>query len=480
MKLDRNAYRTAVDRIHIPAGLEDRLLAGLAAPQKRRRPTRLFTAAVIAVALTATLGITAAAIEAKEYRDAINFFASNSLSTDGLDRDEIKAVHRDITSGSFVLAATNSLILREYDASIEGQVITPKLLENLWNNRTAANSILPFKPKKSDYAVDYAEQDGVFTSVTVSRRDGAWTVTLNDFYIDGMLETPEGLLLYGNTHSTPTNSRKFARVALISDGGQLRWEKQFGAAERDFAREMLSTAVAETDRILLFGRGDLETMTVTILDYAGRQLGYAATPLGGPYGIRGAVRLGEGYLVRVANEGLGEHLLRLDREGALVDRYSYTADDRIYRITDMREHDGRLYLSGYSTPKIEDIVGTRGEIDPILEDIFSRGDPVPGGEMPGLVDNLRATYTAVLFVCDPATGAPAEFYSVEGAMGDVLAIDAEGNLTWDTAHFTTALFSPMTSAFTVAAECRVLRYTFDAAGNLIRETATDRTVSYTR
>ncbi len=486
MKLNRQTYRDAIDRIQVPDGLETRIHTKLATPQQRRLPIRALATALTVVLLAAALGITAAAIEAKAYRDAVNFFASNSLSTEDLSRDEIKAVHRDITSGNFSLAATNSLILREYDTPIEGQAITPQLLEELWNNRNAtAENILPFKPEKSDYTIDYTEWEGVYTDVTVSHRIAGWSVTLEDFIIYDTLETDHGLLLYGYTPDASTTSYKFARTALINHDGSLAWDKHFGHSGRGFERDYLNAAIAEEERIVLFGRGDFTTLTVTFLDYAGNQLGYATTPLGGPYGIRDVTRLGEEYLVRVTNESLSdrERILRLDADGIYLDRLSYTLDTdataTAMRITDTLEYGGQLYLSGYLYPD-NGKTGTRGEIDHIFEEIFSRDTALPWGEVDGLVDDLRQTYTAVLLRCDPSTGEPAEFYSVEGAMGDALAVDESGNLTWDTAHFATAIFSPATSAFTVAADCDVLRYTFDEHGNLIRETATGRTIGYTR
>lgn len=245
---------------------------------------------------------------------------------------------------------------------------------------------------------------------------------------------------------------------------------------------MPAEALADGDRLVVFGRGDFTKLTVTVYDYAGNELLSTAHEIGN-YGIRQAVRLGDGYLIRTANSWDGDRLLRVSRDGELLDTLTYTADDTCYVITDMLGFDGRLYLSAYAFPAPDSgNVQGRTEIAPVLDYLFSAPD---GGMRLGIASDelcarLREQYTAVLFLCDPQSGEPEQFYSVAGALGSTLSTDDQGQLCWDTEHFASAIFSPATSSFTVAADCNVLRYTFAADGALLGETVTGETSGYRR
>ena len=245
---------------------------------------------------------------------------------------------------------------------------------------------------------------------------------------------------------------------------------------------MPSAALVDGDRLVVFGRGDFVDLTITVYDYAGKELLYTAHEIGN-CGIRQAVKLGDGYLVRVGNNWDGDQLLRISREGKLFDTLTYTADDKSYVITDMLELGGQLYLSAYAfpAPAAGNVQG-RAELTPVFDYLF---DAPNGGYRWNIASDelcamLKEIYTAVLFLCDPSSGEPTQFYTVDGALGAGLSTDDAGQLCWDTEHFTSAIFSPATSSFTIAADCAILRYTFSADGTLLGETDTGEISGYRR
>ena len=70
------------------------------APRRKRAPGRpwLRWAAAACLVLAVGLAGVAYAAEAREYGAAVQFFDENGLSMEGLSREDVKAVYRDITT----------------------------------------------------------------------------------------------------------------------------------------------------------------------------------------------------------------------------------------------------------------------------------------------------------------------------------------------------------------------------------------------
>ena len=154
--------------------------------------------------------------------------------------------------------------------------------------------------------------------------------------------------------------------------------------------------------------------------------------------------------------------------------FVYGEENVDYYITDMVEYDGKIYLSAYAVPKHE----SKNEIGPVLEHIFENN--IIGISSEKLTPLLRKNYTALLLVCDSATGTPKEFYSVSGSLGGELDVSEAGELVWDVESITSSFFSPYTNAYTVAGTCYVFRYTFDTEGALKSQQKTDEITSFWR
>ena len=95
-----------------------------------------------------------------------------------------------------------------------------------------------------------------------------------------------------------------------------------------------------------------------------------------------------------------------------------------------------------------------------------------------LTPMVRKNYTALLLVCDPTSGTPREFYSVEGSLGGKLAVSEEEQLLWDVESIAETFFSPATSAFTIGGSCEVFRYCFSSDGSLLTQEKTGEVTPY--
>ncbi len=199
----------------------------------------------------------------------------------------------------------------------------------------------------------------------------------------------------------------------------------------------------------------------------------------GNYGVWNVVSVGDGYLVKLGNSSAGEtaRLVKLDREGAVLDTFTYQGKDCDYYIQDMGEYQGRVYLSAYAVPK-QTGEGSRYEVAGVLEYLFDHNIMEISSEE--LTPMVRDNYTAVLLLCDPEGGAPETFYSVKGSLGRKLAVNNAGNLAWDVESIVNTFFSPATNSFSIGGTCQVFRYTFDDAGTLLNQEDTGETTPYHR
>ena len=108
------------------------------------------------------------AVDVKEYNDAVDFFNEHSLSTEGLERGEIKAVYTDITTKSFSYAKTAEVIKNSLSSDqIEGYEViqenpTPEEVEELWNYKTGELVVL-LRPYLSPGQQDNKTEAPTFT-----------------------------------------------------------------------------------------------------------------------------------------------------------------------------------------------------------------------------------------------------------------------------------------------------------------------------
>lgn len=467
------------------AEIEDRILerSEEASAPRRRRILRRWGALAACGALAVGLAGAVLWAEAREYDAAAAFFADNGLPAEGLSRSDMKAVYRDIITERFACDKTAEVLAKAVPGvEISQREPTPEELEELWNRNVWRNA----QPGEgvtyrieSQERLDEALGFEIFERSTVACcRDGVpvWTAEFTDFYVKDSAYTSTGTAVWGYTPTWSSEQVQNGWLARVDEGGSVLWQRRL---DHGFRRETVAAVLDNGDGTwAVLSRGDLRCLCLSQYDAEGRELAFHATEVGNR-GIWNAARLGDGYLVQLGHQMEGEtaHLVKLDREGNLVDRFIYEGEDCDYTLTDMVEWGGRIYLSAYAVPRQSD-EGGRHEISGILDEVFAKENWELSSEE--LTPMVRDNYTAVLLLCGSEGGAPETFYSVKGSLGGALRVDGDGGLSWDVESVVSTFFSPATSSFTIGGTCRVFRYFFDGAGNLVRQEDTGETVPYRR
>ena len=427
---------------------------------------RCVAALCLAAALLPGIGIYA--VEAKAYREAVEFFSEYDLPMDGLSREEIKAVYRDIITGSFSYDKTAEVISK----SILGYEIlqenpAPEELEEAWvTNYYLANRQYAYR---SEYKMDETLGFSVHDKSWVEKLRGeevVWGVSISEFWIEGISVVSDGVIAYGRTPTWSSAQRDYAWMAKVSDDGELLWKLRL---DNGFGDEYIAAILENRDgSYCVLSRGDFEYFCLSQYTAQGERTHFQKTEIGN-YGIWNAACLDDGYIVQLGSYMTNEHakIVKVDRQGNITDSFSYGDADSYYYITDMIAFDGKIYLSAYAVPRLpdeEENLGGRHEIAGILDEIFSREFISISPEE--LTPMVQAHYTAILLVCDPVGGTPQTFYTVKGSLGGGLSISDSGMLLWDVESIADTWFSPYTSAFTIGGSSCVFRYSFDEKGNL--------------
>ena len=454
---------------------------------KKRPPARRVRWVALAACLAAVLllgGVFGAVAEAKEYNEAMAFFAENNLSAAGLSRSEIKKVYRDIATGRFTYEKTAGVIVNAvpgYELPAP-EAMTPEDLETLWN-RGVWFTNLPATGYGYKTDCGYKENPALgFETLEKSTvecyKDGRllWTADFEAFSVEGCAHTALGTAVWGSSYAGGNLVTDCPLLARVDDAGNVLWQR---ALKHDFRLEFISAVLDGADGTLaVISRGNLNTLCFSLYNKDGESVSSVKTETGSA-GIVRAAKLGDGYLVQLDSFLQPElrRIVKLDAAGNVLNSFTYTAEDCDYYITDMLEFGGHIYLSAYAVPKQTD-EGGRNEIANILD--FCTQTKEWNVSPEELTPVVRDNYTAVLLVCDPEGGEPRTFYAVKGALGGKMRVTDAGNLEWDAEAIESTFFSPATNSFTIGGTCRIVRYTFGANGALLGQENTDETVGYHR
>lgn len=456
-------------------------------PSKDAAPFMWKRWATAAACLAVILGALSFYAEAREYNAAVSFFREYELSSDGLTRGEQKRVYRDISTGRFSYDKTAQVI----ENSVGGYELfqeapTSEDLDNLWNYR---NSIRSFprpnpNPDGASYSYEYFERYDSTLGIHVYDRtvftklmagETQWSVEVRNMHIEGIVETGDAVIVYGKTPAR-LNAPGYGRVVMIGSDGTILWGKQMS---NGFGDEYVGAVVCDDDKITVFSRGDLKYLCVTQLDKSGNTTAFTKNEVGN-YGIGAAAKLGDSYIVKLWIHDQQNLLMRVNADGSLSDTFTYSSENAKTYISDMLEHNGSVYLSAYSVPKLgggEGEAGRRSDIAPVLDQIDeSQNYSISNEELTTLV---RDNFTAVLLVLSAETGVPQTFFEVEGSLGAGLSTDQSGQLIWNVERITDTFFSMATSSFTIGGASTVYRYSFGGDGT-IRQEKTGEVVSFRR
>ncbi len=421
--------------------------------------------------------------EELEYKEALNFFVENGLSTDGLSRNDIKSVYQDITTKKFSHNKTSEII----EKNIAGHEIfqdepSPEDLENLWNFKTNGHYISNnnyINNKDISYAYEYIERFDTKLGYKVSDKikfvkydkgQEIWSTELNNFLVNGYSVYNDLIIVYGTSISNSSLQTDYGRIALLNSKGEILWDK---TTSNDFKDEYITAALFDNNNIITFSRGDLTYLCFTKYDMQGNVIEFTKNNVGN-YGIYSTAKLGEDYLVQLKSGQNSEILMKVNDDGSTSDSFSYSSADMDYYITNMIEYNGNVFLSAYSVPKLNDDennAGGRNEIARILNYIFdNKKVDISSTELTKLV---RDNFTAILLVCNPESGVPNEFYSVKGSIGAKLLINEDNKLIWETESISDTYFSIATSSFSIGGASYIYKYEFDETGKILKIEKTD-------
>ena len=493
-----------LDTLPLPA--KDKILSACPSPAtsgdearviNSRRPRRLkplFAVGAAMILLVFGTAVYAIAAEAKEYNEAVTFFREYDLAEEGLTRSEIKAVYRDIITGSFRFDKTAEVIEQKVTKSSVGgyeilqEAPTPEDLERYWEFVTNYEKYIEHNPLRNSDGVIYRIRElTVFRedlgleifdqSVFEKYRDGAliWTAENIEFWIDSYVAFDGKVIIYGRSPTDPgEDDDRGAWVALIDQDGEVLWQTRLNNGS---VYEDIAAILPSDEKIVVFSEADARYLCMSEFDLSGKITRTHITEIG-PYQIGNTARLGDGYIISLRSEDGHARLIKVSCDGFITDAFSYESNDCRYFITDMIEYNDKIYLSAHSVPKLENEErdgGGRYEIAAVLNYIFDN-------QMTDITDDevtrlMRANFSAVILVCDPISGIPQEFYSVEESIGGKLMIDESNQLIWNVESITHAFFSPMASSFSISSTNLVFRYTFDESGALLNQ---EKTKEFTR
>ncbi len=458
------------------------------------KPWRVAAALAACLVLAVSLGVGsyAYAAEAKEYNAAVQFFNEHGLSTEGLSRKEIKAVYRDITTESFTYSKTAEVIRNSISTGLVGgyeigqDAPSPEDIKNLWNDKNYIGGFVPYvRPDYQFHVDDILDDTGRVIDIKyyMEKYEGETAVwrTYLPFWHGGYYEVADGVIVFGEDTSYDSGKAKTdGWIAKLDHNGTLLWINQL---ENGFEKEYPEGVLMNADgSYTLFSRGDLRYLCVSRYTPEGVRTLYKQTDLG-QHGVGQIANYGDGYLLEIftTEENEAARFIRVDQTGNVLDGFSYKDGRNRYVIQDMIEWGGKVYVSAYATPKPgEDAsYGVRGEIDGILDHIFSLDNWDISREE--LTPMVRDNYAAVLLVCDPDHGGEIQvFYTIPGSLGVDLIISDDGRLIWETESITTTFLSIATSSFTIGGVCHVYQYAFDGNGVLIGRGKTGETTNYRR
>lgn len=456
--------------------------------KKPKNIKKIWRAASLAACAALLIGIGfgtyAYAAEVKEYKAAVRFFDEYDLSTEGLSRSQIKAVYRDIITESFTYSKTAGVIMQNiYQDKVLGfdiwqEDIPPEVIENIWNIMLEQKDESDPNPDECNnyrYQHHVDMVDGIVIRSRIEKYDGdtlLWTASFTDFIVKDHIIVSDGIVVFGQPNRSSGMEVIDVWMAKIDDSGNVLWSQSY--ISHNFSESIDKVVENEDGTYAMFSSAGVYTHYFCFRKCAqdGTLLLYNESPDRDPYRINNAILFGNGYLAHMVayNDDLHEKIIQLDDKGNIIESFIYGEEDTDYYIADMIAYNGSLYLSAYAVPKqVDGKFGVRAEIHNILEYIYENGYDISSKD---LTKMMRDNYTALLLICDPETGAPENFFSVNGSVGGTLSISDGGKLIWDVESILSMHYTPWASSQSIGGVCNMLRYTFDKNNTLISQVMT--------
>ena len=259
--------------LDIVGEIDDRYIAEAAPAARKTRSKPAWrkwgaVAACIVLMVSVSVGAAAIAAEAKEYKAAVQFFNENGMSTEGLTREEIKAVYRDITTKSFTYSKTAGIILDSISSDYVGgyEIIqehpTPEDIENLWYYKNYAGRFIVSEPEGDRYAYRYEsiEDDSGIKAEDryyIEKYDGErciWSVPISEFLIKGCCTVADGVVAYGRNTGEPGERNVSARIIKLDPDGNLIWDQTLNHGSVPISEFLIEGCCTVSDGLVAYGR----------------------------------------------------------------------------------------------------------------------------------------------------------------------------------------------------------------------------------
>ncbi len=436
---------------------------------KVKRTLILLSCFILAVALCVSgYFIT---VDALEYNDAIDFFESNELSSDGLSRREIKLVYKDIKTNSFTYNKTGEVINNSIMLKVPGYVVSsidPKLQDNkyLWGYFVELHKA---KPKENgityvfydDYSryEDGKKIDASQRIVKYSDKDVVWEIDVTLYNVSKIIEFDDCLVAY--TDRVFQNDGGKGNLLLIDlDSGEIlkviQYTNEIDTSNYTYISSPIVRNYDKSFTIFSNKRGVTENkLYIITYNKDGELISLYDVEIN--YRPLSITKFKDGYLILTFDN----KFINIDKYGNTLKEYSYESDEYLYYIVDIIEYNDKIFLSTYLVPKEINKSTDSGEVR-YAETYYIRNLTLGLPNQTNLTDIFRENYSASLLICDDMDGTPQTFYTINGAIGSSLRINASNELIWEVENIANVKLSIATSSFTYGGITEVYEYKFDS------------------
>lgn len=392
------------------------------------------------------LSVFAISVEAKEYKEAVEFFNEYKLSTNGLSRTDIKKVYKDIIMETFTYHKTIEIF---QTLSIEMNFVALKSankedLQALWKQR---DQWYGSNTNSSGSYVKFLESDektsgwGHKTTIQkITDEKVVWSYrSEHSLYDPECIENNDGVYVYG---TAAENDAWFGVLYLFDHNGNLQWKKNCKSTD-----SLYQKAVAVKDGITIFGTryeydGDARKYYLCVTNYDKKgNMAFCEETLQDPYDdVSAAAGIDGRYFIKLLdydedgrNYGNEGKFLSLSDKGKITDEFTYTFDGKSYGVQDIISYNGKIFISAMLlNVERQEFDKT---FDTLMEEYYEAWQKQQEDivKMPDEYDDrlntlFQTQYTAALLVCDN-NAVLTKAYSVENARCGELKI-SENKLLW--------------------------------------------------
>ncbi len=450
---------------------------------KKKRPYKALIAACLTIVLAVSIFAgSAIAIEAAEYKEAVEFFNGNSLSTEGLTREDIKAIYKDITQKTFSYDKTAD-VLNTYSIEMFNMALAASDSDSLitfWENRDST------KDKYDTSLIEKSEvwYDKKFDSLSCYKGDELLWEYKYTAEVSPLI-TDVGIVLYGYSGSYLDSNKAY--VSMLDKDGSLLWEY----TESDNT-SLFDTAVFTENKIVLFGRDydaehDMYSTLFTVLGINGEVQNSRNLDIDLNSQYAASTRIGDTYIV--ANNAA--EILFFSLDGDLKEKKTFLDGDKKYHIRDIVAHGEKVWIFTYKIMDFDNIISPEyQEIRDIEIDYHQKSNygenkdytwgSVPAEQREKYTKYFQDKFEATIFVCNETgeiskayTSKASDFYSTD------VEIDSDGNLSLYVKTINEAMApEPWFSSRLTVADMTVFKLTFNKDGTFISKTTVGNDIQY--